>query len=141
MYRCGWSCGLFAVLFCAGCGPSNNPTFEKTVPVHGTVVRANGAPVKGGRITFHPKDAAKGGDAWGMIGKDGRFELGTYKKDDGAMPGAYTVTIEPIVFDQRGNPRPSKSLGIPAKYIKAESSTLTVEVKDEEGQDMKLVLR
>lgn len=140
MLRCMWFGGLLAILCCIGCGPRNNPTFEKTVPVRGTVVLANGSLVKGGRITFHPRDATKG-DAWAMIGPDGRFELGTYKKDDGAMLGAYTVTVEPIVFDQRGNPRPNAYLGIPVKYTRAESSDLTVEVKDEQNQDMQLVLR
>jgi hypothetical protein len=140
MLRCSWFCGLIAVLFCVGCGPRNNPKFEKTVPVRGIVVLANGSPVTGGLITFHPKELNKG-DALGTIGKDGRFELGTYKKDDGAMLGTYTVTVEPIIYDQNGNPRPNPSLGIPAKYTRTESSDLVVEIKDEGAQDLKLVLR
>jgi hypothetical protein len=140
MLRYSWSCGLISVLLCVGCGPRNNPKFEKTVPVRGTVVLANGSPVGGGLITFHPKQLNRG-DAWGTIRKDGHFELGTYKKDDGAMLGAYTVTIEPIVYDRDGNPRPNHSLGIPAKYTKTESSDLIVEVNDEGAQDMKIVLR
>lgn len=140
MFRCRWFCGLLAVLFCVGCGSRNNPKFEKTVPVRGMVVLANGEPVAGGLITFHPKELNKG-DAWATIGRDGRFELGTYKKNDGAMLGSYTVTIEAIIYDRNGNPRPNHSLGIPAKYAKVESSDLTVEVKDEGSQDMKLVLR
>lgn len=140
MFRYSWLCVLLTVLFCVGCGPRNNPKFEKTVPVRGTVVSIGGAPVTGGLITLHPKELNKG-DAWGTIGPDGRFVLGTYKKDDGAMLGTYKVTIEPIVYDRNGNPRPNYSLGIPAKYTKAESSDLTVEIKDEGMQDMKLVLR
>jgi hypothetical protein len=140
MFRSGWACGLLALFLCVGCGPRNNPKFEKTVPVRGKVVLANGTPVAGGLITFRHKDPTKGA-AWGTIGRDGSFELGMYKKNDGAIPGTYTVIVEPIVFDQNGNPRPNKSLGIPAKYTKAESSDLTVEVKDEGDQEMKLVLR
>jgi hypothetical protein len=139
MFRCSWCCGLLAVFLCVGC-TRNNPKFEKTVPIRGTVVRANGAPLTGGLITFCPKDPTKG-HALGTIGRDGRFELGTYGKDDGAMLGTYTVTIEPIVYDQSGNPRPNRSLGIPAKYAKAETSDLTVEIKGEGEQDIKLVLR
>src|SRR5581483_10267225 len=104
MFRSSWLCGMLAVFVCVGC-TRNNPTIEKTVPVRGTVVLSNGSPLTGGLITFRPKIANRG-DAWGTIGKDGRFELGTYKKDDGAMIGTYTVTIEPIVYDQKGNPRP-----------------------------------
>lgn len=140
MLRYRWLCSLLAMCVCLGCGPRNNPTFEKTVPVRGTVVLGNGAPVTGGLITFHPKELNRG-DAWATIDRDGRFELGTYKKDDGAMLGTYTVTIEPIIYDKNGNPRPFPSLGIPAKYTRAESSDLTVEVKDEAIQDIKLVLR
>lgn len=140
MFRFSLLCGLFAVICCVGCGPRNNPKFEKTVPVRGMVVLANGSPLKGGLITFRPQDPTKG-EAWGMVGREGRFELGTYKKDDGAIPGTYTVTIEPVVYDQRGNLRPNKSLGIPVKYTNPESSHLTVEVRDEGGQDVRLVLR
>jgi hypothetical protein len=139
MFRCSWCCGLVVVFLGVGC-TRNNPKFEKTVPVRGTVVLANGSPVAGGLITFRPKETNRG-DAWGMIGQDGRFQLGTYKKDDGAMLGTYTVTVEPIVYDQSGNPRPNRSLGIPAKYAKAETSDLTVEIKGEGEQDIKLVLR
>ena|SRR5579875_468785 len=140
MLRSVWFSCLFAVLVCVGCGPRNNPKFEKTVPVRGKVVLANGAPLAGGLITFHHKDPTKG-TAWGTIGRDGHFELGTYKKDDGAMLGTYTVTIEPIVYDQNGNPRPNRALGIPPKYTKVESSDLIVEIKEEGNQDMNLVLR
>ena len=139
MIRCIWSCGLFVAMVCVGCGPRNNPKFEKTVPVRGTVVKASGSPVSGGLITFHNTEPNKG-DAWATIGRDGRFELGTYKKDDGAMLGTYTVTIEPIVYDQNGNPRPYPALGIPPKYTKAETSGLTVEVKNDGSQDLKFVL-
>ncbi len=140
MLRYSWFCLLVAGFCCVGCGSRNNPKFEKTVPVRGMVVLANGAPVTGGLITFHPKELNRG-DAWATIGQDGRFELGTYKKDDGAMLGTYTVTIEPVIYDKTGNPRPNHSLGIPAKYTRVESSDLIVEIKDEGAQDIKLVLR
>lgn len=139
MFRYSWFCGLLVVFSCVGCS-RNNPKFEKTVPVRGTVVLANGSPLAGGLITFHPKDLTKG-DAWGAIGSDGRFELGTYGKGDGAMLGIYTVTVEPIIYDKNGNPRPNRSLGIPNKYTSVDSSDLAVEVKGEGDQDVKLVLR
>jgi hypothetical protein len=135
------SFGVMSVLIvCAGCGPRNNPIFEKTVPVRGSVVLANGKILTGGQVTFHPRDASKG-EARAMIRKDGRFELGTYKVNDGAMPGTYTVTVEPMVFDGNGNPRPARYLGIPPQYSDAKASTLTVEVKDEGDQDLRLQLR
>lgn len=131
---------LTFLLVCLGCGPSNNPTFEKTVPVRGSIVLPNGRTLTGGQVTFHPKDTGKS-EARAMIKRDGRFELGTYKINDGAMPGTYTVTIEPMVFDAKGNPRPARNLGIPRQYTDAQTSTLTVEVADEGDQEMKLQLR
>jgi hypothetical protein len=140
MIRRGWACGLLAALFCIGCGPRNNPHFEKTIPISGKVTLGNGSPLRGGLITLHPKDTTKG-ESRGTIGKDGRFTLGTYKISDGAMPGQYTVTVEPIVYDKQGNMRPDKSLGIPTKYASPESSNLTVEIKDEASQELNVVLR
>jgi hypothetical protein len=96
--------------------------------------------VRGGLITLHPKDGTKG-ESRGTIDNDGRFKLGTYKIDDGAMPGQYTVTIEPIVFDKTGNPRPNTSSGIPRKYTSSDSSDLVVEIKDEASQELNIVLR
>lgn len=138
MFRSSWLGGLLVVCLCVGCS-RNNPKFEKTVPVRGTVVLANGSPVSGGLITFHPKDLTKG-NAFASISNDGRFELGTYGKGDGAMLGTYTVTVEPIVYDKNGNPRPTY-LPIPKKYTSAEASDLTVEVTGEGEQDLKLTLR
>ncbi|HEY7154332.1 MAG TPA: hypothetical protein VH575_10280 [Gemmataceae bacterium] len=140
MKRFIWFGVLLTTIYCLGCGPRNNPTFEKTVPVRGAVVLPNGRTLTSGLVTFHPKDPTKG-EARGSIKTDGRFELGTYKINDGAMLGAYTVTVEPIFYDERGNPRLNRSLGIPPQYTDAQASTLTVEVKGEGDQDVKLQLR
>ncbi len=140
MTRLTWISTLLVVVFCIGCGPRNKPVFEKTVPVRGSVILPSGKVLTSGQVTFHPKNPTKG-EARGLIKKDGRFELGTYKINDGAMPGAYTVTIEPFVFDDKGNPRPARHLGIPPRYTDAQASTLTVEVKEEGDQELKLQLR
>ena len=138
MLRYSFFCGLFVVCLCMGC-TRNNPHFEKTVPVRGTVSFENGSPLTSGLITFHPKDITKG-EARGMIGKDGRFELGTYTTTDGAMLGTFTVTVEAMAYDQQGNLRPA-GVRIPTKYTDTSTSDLTIEIKDEGDQDMKIVLR
>lgn len=130
---------LLMMTLIAGCGP-RTPTLEKTVPVRGSVVLANGATLPGGLITFHPQDVTRG-EARGIISTEGRFELGTYKVNDGVMPGAYVVTIEPIVFDGKGNPRPVHSLPIPFKYRGAQHSTLHVDITEEGADNLTLVLR
>ena len=138
MLRYSWLCGLLVVFLCMGCS-RNNPKFEKTVTVRGTVVFASGSPLTGGLITFHPKDLTKG-EARGTIGNDGRFEMGTYGKSDGVMLGTYTVTVERMVYDKNGNIRPA-NLPIPNKYTSADTSDLTVEINDAGEQDLKLALR
>jgi hypothetical protein len=140
MIRFGCASGLLVVLVCIGCGPRANPHFQKTTAVRGKVTFANGSPVRGGLVTLHPKDGSKA-ESRGTIDKDGRFTLGTYKVSDGTMAGAYAVTVEPIVYDKRGNMRPDRSLRIPAKYADPDSSGLTVEIKDEDSQEVTLVLR
>jgi hypothetical protein len=140
MLRLTCSGFFLAIVLCVGCGPRNKPVFEKTVPVRGTVSLANGTRLRGGQITFHPKDPTKA-EARGQLTRDGQFELGTYQTKDGAMPGSYTVTIQPFVFDQTGNPRPDRSLAIPASYTSPASSPLVVEVKDEGEQQLQLTLR
>jgi hypothetical protein len=138
MLRYSFICGLFAVCLCLGCS-RNNPKIEKTVPVRGTVAYENGSPLTSGLITFHPKDTTKG-EARGAIGSDGRFELGTYGKSDGVMLGTYTVTVEAITYDRSGNLTPAP-VRIPNKYTDTSTSDLTVEVKEEGDQDMKIVLK
>jgi hypothetical protein len=135
-----WLLGLVLAVSSAGCGPQNNPVLEKTIPVHGKVVAADGSPVRGGQITFHPKDPTKG-EARGSIGKDGSFELGTYGVKDGAMPGSYTVSVEPMVYDQQGNMRPDPSLRIPPRFADAKASGLTAEVQDGDQSELTIVLR
>lgn len=140
MTRLTWLSVSLAAIFCFGCGPRNRPVFEKTVPVRGSVVLPSGRVLMGcGLVTFHPKDPTKG-QARGLIKKDGRFELGTYRINDGAMPGVYTVTVEPIFYDSNGNMRRAGSLGIPPQYTNPQASTLTVEVQDKGDQEMRLQL-
>jgi hypothetical protein len=117
----------------------NNPKIEKTVPVRGTVTLADGSPLTAGLITFHPKDTTKG-DARGTIGRDGKFEMGTYGTKDGVMLGTFTVTVEAMMYDRNGNFTPAP-VSIPNKYTDTATSDLTVEVKEEGDQDMKIVLR
>lgn len=59
-------------------------------PVTGKVVYDDGAPVKGGSVTFNSKD--KGISATGDIADDGTFSL-TFEGGKGAPPGQYKVVV------------------------------------------------
>lgn len=75
-----------------GCGGKDQP-----VRVEG-VVTLDGAPLEGAIVSFLPDE--KGGRfADATTAKDGSFRLSTYKRDDGALPGDYRVTVTLIPAD------------------------------------------
>lgn len=61
-----------------------------TSPVSG-VVTFRGAPIEGAQVTFVPTQG--GMSAVGVTDAEGRYSLTTRSKDDGAVPGSYTVKI------------------------------------------------
>jgi hypothetical protein len=94
---------------------------KSVVPVTGTIRYADGHPVANAWVVFHPLDPP-GNEASGATESDGTFRLGTFAKEDGAVPGRYVVTIEP-------HPNVKKNLpSIPKKYTSEKTSTYTVEV-------------
>jgi hypothetical protein len=75
---------------CAGCG-SSGPT---TIPIRGEVY-FNGAPLKDvpqGLVHYIPK-STEGRQASGRLQPDGSFELTTFQKADGVMPGEYDIAV------------------------------------------------
>ena len=84
-------CLLFCLLSLAGCGESELQTY----PASGKVIFADGKPLTGGFVEFQPVDAAIHITARGQIQPDGTFELGTLRKNDGAVAGEYLVSVTP----------------------------------------------
>jgi hypothetical protein len=85
---------LLTAFAVTGCG--NRPS-----KVTGTVT-LDGTPVEGAHVTFSPVDG-KGRSASGGTSSGGKFELTTFKENDGALPGEYKVTVtyrDPIEFDK-----------------------------------------
>jgi hypothetical protein len=97
---------MAVALVAAGCaGGANTP-----YPVHGTVF-LDGQPaaeLAGWTVTFTSAELHK--SASGEIQADGTYRLGTWKKDDGAFPGTYQVSVSPpesAGASERGNNRPA----------------------------------
>lgn len=72
-------------------------TKPKTYPVTGTVTM-NGQPVAGATVTFTPKEPAGPGQAGpqaasAVTDDQGRYQIGTFAKGDGALPGEYLVSV------------------------------------------------
>lgn len=119
---------LVAGSILAGCGGDRLPV----VPVEGKVTY-QGKPLEFGAVIFQP---AAGPGASGTIQPDGTFRLSTYGNEDGAVLGTHKVAFS--CFDSQSPnappPDPSKEPGlgkplIPRKYLSAETSGLTAEVK------------
>ncbi len=112
----------------AGCGGDR----LTVAPVEGKVMY-QGKPLEFGAVIFQP---AAGPGASGTIQSDGSFCLSTYGNEDGAVLGTHKVAFS--CFDSQRpdapppDPNAEPGLGkplIPQKYLSAETSGLTAEVK------------
>jgi len=134
--------GLGAFL---GCGESEG---VPTVVVTGTVTQ-KGAPVAGAVVSFI-HSVADGQSAFGVTDAAGKYSLTTRKKDDGALPGQYKVTIAkyngptetagggaaptsegnlPASYTGEAAPAPPPKNLLPAKYASPDSSGVSAAVK------------
>lgn len=77
----------------SGCG--GGPSRPARSPVAGRVVTTAGAPCDGALVVFHPRVPGRATDAKPVAttAADGTFRLTTYETGDGAVPGAYGVTV------------------------------------------------
>ncbi len=114
-----------AALVAAGCGGANS-----LYPVKGTVL-LDGQPAKelaGWTVTFNSSELHK--SASGAIQADGTYRLGSLKKDDGAIPGKYQVSLSPPetagAGDRAGRPTAAK----PPTFAQPDDLEVTVEQKN-----------
>ena len=91
---------------------------NSVIPVSGQVRYADGRPVANAWVVFHPKDPP-GNEASVATVPVGTFRLGTFAKEDGAVPGRYVVTVEPQSTAKNA------ASAIPKKYTVETTSNLT----------------
>lgn len=108
---------LASLTFVVGCG-DGRPT---RVPVSGQVLM-DGKPLTTGFVRVIPEN---GRPASGQLGKDGRFSLTTYEKNDGCLFGTHPVEIYCVDNSNEDYP---VSL-IPTKYNKHSTSGLSVSIE------------
>lgn len=126
---------LVLVFLISGCGSK----FPETASVKGTV-SYGGKPVGNGTILFTPE--GKGNAATGEIQADGTFQLTTFQRNDGAVVGAYKVSMFINPPGVPGNPGQEFAGGkppIPVKYNSPTTSDLKVTINSGENKlDLKL---
>lgn len=117
--------GFLLLVVAAGCGSQGSggaaAIVDSVVPVSGKVRYADGRPVANAWVVLHPK-SPPGNEASAATAADGTFQLGTFGKADGAVPGRYVVTVEPHPNAKTSVPQ------IPKKYTAEQTSTLTAEI-------------
>jgi hypothetical protein len=79
---------ICVALVVGGCSDGGRP---ETAPVSGTVTY-NGEAVAGANVVFIPKEGGSR-NASGTTDSQGKYQLTTFEENDGAVPGAYSVTI------------------------------------------------
>jgi hypothetical protein len=120
---------LSAALLTVICSCSSN---KRVYPVSGKVL-FEGKPAAGAILKFYAVDPADKKDEPALVpqaiaNEDGAFRLTTYRSEDGAPAGKYTVSIfwsKPA----KGGDDYGKPL-IPARYLNAETSGLTAVVEE-----------
>jgi hypothetical protein len=113
----GWL--ALGLLLMAGCSGASKGA------VHGQVTLPGGGPAKGVIVGF--ENVEKHVRSTGTTGDDGRYELSTDSKGDGAPIGSYHVTVRQAGPADSSQAQPPRQF--PARYETPESSGLTCEVK------------
>jgi len=139
---------MVGVLIILGCGDDTG--LEKRYPVRGTVTY-QGKAVDHGTINFMPATGGSGRAAGASI-ENGSYSLTTASEGDGALPGAYNVTVTALEVSDNAELKAiakggqfhhdkdfakatanAKSL-IPKKYASLTTSDLKAEVKPESNK-------
>jgi hypothetical protein len=124
-----------AALLIAGCGPKT--LSQKSVyPVQGKVL-LNGEPICMGLIELTPVTTGEGSRATGVVDAKGEFALNTYSnaEPDGAAPGEYKVAVKTFNSTEGGViPAGVTPTKIPQRYADSDSSGLTVEITEDNGE-------
>jgi hypothetical protein len=134
-----WRALTFAVLIVslAGC---HDDRHIATYPVRGVVKFSDGQPLAGGTILC---ESPHGLAARGIIESSGRFVLGTFKLDDGAVEGKHLVTVRPEYnpLDKKSDAsQKSAEPLVSDRYQNFQTSGIEIEVKPDAKNECEIIL-
>lgn len=126
---------IFLLLIAVGCGekgPLPGAPVGTPVPVHGKITFADGAPLKGGLVTFYPTEFETGGgklryEGASIVDEKGEYTPGRNGDGQGLVPGVYIVVVEPRDVGELPG---SNSANIPRQFREKKTSTLKVTITD-----------
>lgn len=113
---------LIGALSCSACGKKQTPVY----PVSGAVL-VDGQPAPRATITLHPvvDSGPEKHRPTAQVDEQGKFELTTFRKGDGAPEGEYRVTVVWYVATRVSpNDDPIPINQLPPRYARAETSQL-----------------
>jgi hypothetical protein len=136
---------VVAIALPAGCKKADNRPAR--VAVTGIVIH-KGQPATDATVIFEPVGSTPA--ATGQTDATGRFQLTTFDKNDGAVPGDYKVAVRKIQVirsdrpanapDDLATPPPDEKWLLPTKYGHTASSGLTATVKPAGKNDFQFEL-
>ena len=143
-----WGALLLLVFACSG-GCSDGP---RVYPVRGRVLFEDGAPADTGTIEF--RSVESGLNARARIAEDGSFQLTTFEKNDGAVPGKHQVIVIQQVMVETPRPRdenaPPESMNQPSthrahrlvsrEFSRYDSSPLEFTVEPSDQNDLQVMV-
>ena len=115
---------LLGFIVCLGCGGKQDGDLPSTISVTG-VVTYQGKPVPDASIMLYPVKGRK--PATGKADASGNFQLSTFGKNDGVIPGEHKVTVNAYQTTSEGV---SMKSAIPVKYSNPANTPLTVTVSE-----------
>ena len=135
------------VIAAAGCGAMQDPNLLPVFPAQGKLSFQGKVP-EGAYVALYPKGnvaKAPNGQAVvprGQVQGDGTFNLTSYAAGDGAPVGDYAVTVEwhKTITLPSGVPNLGPNL-LPAKYSKAETSPVTVQIAQGKNELPAIILK
>ena len=132
---CTAALSLALLTLLPACGRREKPVF----PVEGQVFFQK-KPAGEALVILTPKENAEleqwpTGYPRGTVGEDGSFKISTYRNDDGAPAGVYTVTLMWLVQDERDEETRFDKLQ--GRYADPATSKIHVEIKsDRQGNKL-----
>jgi hypothetical protein len=133
------------ISFVVGCSPAQPTGDRETTVSAGGELTYQGQPLPYHQVLLTPESSKR--PAAGVTDESGKFVLGTNQPGDGAVAGKHQVSVVYVGPPGSGGdgindftPPPPPKVKIPAKYQRAETSGVSVEIPDGGDQALKINL-